>query len=193
MDNTKKKSGFKWGIFIFGVIAGIIGVSVFLGELHYSASEKFCISCHEMGDNVYMEYKDTIHYSNKSGVRATCTDCHLSNNLLQKVGRKIKAVNEVVQHFKGTIDTREKFLDHRLELAKNVWAEMKGNDSRECRSCHTAESMDYTKQSNRAMLQHLKGEDEGKTCIECHKGIAHRLPDMYTIDPSAVIRINPEK
>ncbi|MDA3972178.1 MAG: NapC/NirT family cytochrome c [Desulfobulbaceae bacterium] len=187
MDNTKKKSGFQWGIFIFGGLAGIIGVSLFLGELHYSASEKFCISCHEMEANVYMEYKNTSHYLNKSGVRATCSDCHLSNNLLEKVGRKVKAVNEVIQHFKGTIDTREKFLDHRLELATKVWAEMKANDSRECRSCHTAANMDYMKQSSRAMAQHIQGEDAGKTCIECHKGIAHRLPDMHTIDPSAVI------
>lgn len=100
---------------------------------------------------------------------------------------RLKRSNEVIHHFKGTIDTREKFLDHRLELATKVWAEMKANDSRECRSCHTQENMDYTKQSSRAMAQHLKGEDEKKTCIDCHKGIAHRLPDMHTIDPSAVI------
>ncbi len=187
MDKTKEKTGFKWGIFIFGAIAGVIGISVFLGELQFTASEKFCISCHEMEANVYMEYKDTSHYLNKSGVRATCTNCHLSHNIFQKIARKTKAVNEVIQHFRGTIDTREKFLDHRLTMAQSVWAEMKGNDSRECRSCHTAESMDYTKQSSRAMAQHLLGEDEGKTCIECHKGIAHRLPDMYSIDPSAVI------
>lgn len=187
MDLTEQKSGFKWGIFIFGAIAGIIGVSIFLGELHYSASEKFCISCHEMEANVYMEYKETVHYANKSGVRATCANCHLSTNLIEKIGRKVKAANELLHHFKGTIDTREKFLDHRLELATRVWAEMKNNDSRECRSCHSAESMDYTKQSHRAMTAHLKAEDEKKTCIDCHKGIAHRLPDMHTIDPSAVI------
>jgi cytochrome c-type protein NapC len=95
----------------------------------------------------------------------------------------------VIQHFKGTIDTREKFLDHRMELAERVWKEMKGNDSRECRSCHDAQQMDYTKQSNRAMVQHIQGEKDGKTCIDCHKGIAHRLPDMYTLDPSAVIGV----
>jgi cytochrome c-type protein NapC len=49
--------------------------------------------------------------------------------------------------------------------------------------------MDYSKQSKRAMEQHIKGDDEKKTCIECHKGIAHKLPDMQTIDPSAVIGI----
>jgi len=187
MGTKQKKSGRGLGLVLAGIVIGVILVTFFLGELHYSASEKFCISCHEMESNVYMEYQNTPHFLNRSGVRATCSDCHLSNNIIQKVARKVKAVNEVIQHFKGTIDTREKFLDHRLALAERVWEEMKGNDSRECRSCHNAEQMDYTKQTNRAMVQHIQGEKDGKTCIECHKGIAHRLPDMYSLDPSAVI------
>ncbi len=187
MENLEKKSACKWPIFFFGAVVGVLLVAVFLGELNYTATEKFCISCHEMESNVYMEYKDTAHYMNKSGVRATCTDCHLSHNFFEKIARKTKAVNEVIHHFKGTIDSREKFLANRLEMAQGVWAEMKANDSRECRSCHTSENMDYSKQSSRAMTQHLKGDDEGKTCIECHKGLAHRLPDMQSIDPSAVI------
>ena len=189
MGTKQKKSRRGFGFVLAGIVIGVILVSVFLGELHYSASEKFCISCHEMESNVYMEYQNTPHFLNRSGVRATCSDCHLSKNLIQKVARKAKAVNEVIQHFKGTIDTREKFLEHRMELAERVWEEMKANDSRECRSCHDAQQMDYTKQTNRAMLQHIQGEKEGKTCIDCHKGIAHRLPDMYTIDPSAVIGV----
>jgi cytochrome c-type protein NapC len=26
---------------------------------------------------LYQEYKDTIHYSNRTGVRAICPDCHM--------------------------------------------------------------------------------------------------------------------
>ena len=68
-----------------------------------------------------------------------------------------------------------------------VWKEMKDTDSRECRNCHEFESMDYTAQQRRAVNQHTKGFDEGKTCIDCHKGIAHSLPAMYEEDPSAAI------
>jgi len=46
--------------------------------------------------------------------------------------------------------------------------------------------MDYTKQQRRAMKNHIKGFDEGKTCIDCHKGIAHELPAIADVDPSAV-------
>jgi cytochrome c-type protein NapC len=190
METKQKKSRRGFGLVLAGIVLGILLTAVFLGELHFSASEKFCISCHEMEANVYMEYQGSIHDMNRSGVRATCSDCHLARNLIQKIARKAKAVNEVIQHFKGTIDTREKFLDHRLELAQRVWKEMKGNDSRECRSCHNDEHMDFTKQTPRAMAQHIQGDKEGKTCIDCHKGIAHRLPDMYTIDPSAVLGVN---
>ncbi len=39
--------------------------------------------------------------------------------------------------------------------------------------------MDITKQSPRASVAHQRFLFTGeKTCIDCHKGIAHRLPDM---------------
>lgn len=170
-----------------GFVAGIVAVGGFLGELKATAQESFCISCHEMRTNVYEEYKNTAHFSNKSGVRATCADCHLAEDLLPKMARKIAASREVFHKIKGTINTKEKFEEHRLTMAKRVWEGMMANDSRECRSCHDDKSMDYSKQSRRAREQHIKGDNEGQTCIECHKGIAHRLPDMSEIDPSAVI------
>ncbi|MDG4475637.1 NapC/NirT family cytochrome c [Thiovibrio frasassiensis] len=174
-----------------GFIGGIAVLSGFLGELHASAQESFCISCHEMEENVYMEYKNTAHFSNKSGVRATCADCHLARDLGPKLARKTVAARELFNKIKGTIDTREKFLDHRLTMATRVWKEMKANDSRECRSCHDAQAMDYYKQSRRARLAHIRGDNEKLTCIDCHKGIAHLLPDMTGIDPSAVIGNRP--
>lgn len=170
-----------------GFVGGIFALGGFLGELHATATESFCISCHEMRDNVYVEYQNTAHYNSKSGVRASCPDCHLARELGPKVARKAAAVRELVHKVKGTINSREKFVDHRLEMAQRVWAEMKANDSRECRSCHDAKAMDYAKQSRRARQQHIRGDDEGLTCIECHKGLAHQLPDMKGIDPSAVI------
>jgi cytochrome c-type protein NapC len=52
---------------------------------------------------------------------------------------------------------------------------MKARDSLECRNCHSAAAMDPHKQSQAAqvMAEAIKG---GMTCIDCHKGIAHRLP-----------------
>jgi cytochrome c-type protein NapC len=164
---------------ISGFLMGIVFWGGFNTTLEVMNTEKFCLGCHEMRDNVYEELKSTIHYSNRSGVRATCPDCHVPHEWTPKIARKMAASKEVWGKIFGTINTREKFLDHRLKLASNEWARFKANDSLECRNCHAEESMDFTRQSKRAAEAHesflVSGE---KTCIDCHKGIAHQLPDI---------------
>ena len=169
-----------------GFIAGIIFWGGFNTAMEATNTETFCISCHEMEENVYQEYQNTIHYSNRSGVRATCPDCHVPKPWVHKVVRKIKATNELYHKALGSIDTPEKFEAKRLQLAQNVWNGMKNTDSRECRNCHDYESMDYTKQQRRGVQQHIAGFDNGETCIDCHKGIAHSLPPMSEVDPGSV-------
>ena len=110
-------------------------------------------------------------------MRATCPDCHVPHNWTSKIGRKIQASKEVWGKIFGSISTREKFLDMRFELASHEWERLKANDSLECRNCHSAESMDISKQSQRAANAHQAFLFTAqKTCIDCHKGIAHRLP-----------------
>ena len=162
-----------------GFIAGILFWGGFNTAMDATNTEVFCTSCHEMRDNVFEELKTTIHYSNRSGVRATCPDCHVPHDWTDKIARKMQASKEVWGKIFGTIDTREKFLDKRLELAQHEWARFKANDSLECRNCHQFQSMDFTRQSKRASDAHSTALERGeKTCIDCHKGIAHRLPDM---------------
>ena len=169
---------------IGGFVAGIIFWGGFNTALEVTNTEAFCIGCHEMRDNVYAELQPTIHYTNRSGVRATCPDCHVPHNWTDKIARKMQASKEVWGHLFGTLSTREKFVDKRLELAQHEWARLKANNSLECRNCHNLESMDFTRQSKRAMEMHstvlARGE---KTCIDCHKGIAHRLPDVAAVVP----------
>jgi nitrate/TMAO reductase-like tetraheme cytochrome c subunit len=142
----------------------------------------FCTSCHEMEEFLFSEYKETVHYRNTSGVRAVCSDCHVPKHWWPKVLRKAQATFREVPHkILGTISTREKFDAKRLELAEDVWAEMKANDSRECRKCHSLEAMDIDEQDRSARKKHtLKRKlERGETCIDCHKGIAHELPEGY--------------
>ena len=142
---------FGLGVLVFaGFVAGVVFWGGFNTALELTNTEKFCTGCHEMRDNVFAELKSTIHFSNRSGVRATCPDCHVPHNWTDKIARKMQASKEVWGHLFGTINTREKFLDHRLELALHEWARFKANDSLECRNCHSAESMDITRQSPRA-------------------------------------------
>jgi cytochrome c-type protein NapC len=143
---------------------------------------EFCISCHEMENTVYQEYRHSVHASNPSGVRAGCPDCHVPKDWFPKVLRKIQASAEIYHWLAGTIDTREKFEARRPYLANRVWKTMKNNDSQECRNCHEFDSMDLTGQARFAARIHRDGIGEGKTCIDCHKGIAHHLPAADTVE-----------
>jgi len=168
---------------IAGFIAGVIFWGGFNTALEATNTEEFCISCHEMESNVYEELKPTIHFSNRSGVRATCPDCHVPHNWTDKIARKMQASKEVWGKIFGTINTREKFVAHRKRLAENEWRRLKANDSLECRNCHNFDYMDFTEQSSRASKQHSTSLASGdKTCIDCHKGIAHELPDMSGVE-----------
>ncbi len=165
-----------------GFVAGVMFWGGFNTALEYTNTEKFCVGCHEMRDNVFAELKTTVHYSNASGVRATCPDCHVPHEWTHKIARKMQASKEVWGKIFGTISTREKFLEKRLDLAQHEWARLSANNSLECRNCHSADSMDATKQSLRAQEAHAEFLLTGqKTCIDCHKGIAHELPDMSSV------------
>ncbi len=172
------KGASRWtiGLVLFGAVVGIgswIGLNTVLEK---TSSLEFCISCHEMNDNVFAEYSTTAHYTNASGVRATCADCHIPKELIPKLTRKVYALNELYHHWLGTIDTPEKYDERRAKLAEHVWAGMKANDSRECSNCHSWEAMDYHKQTPRSGEKMEAGRLQGETCIDCHKGVAHRLP-----------------
>jgi len=130
-----------------------------------------------MRDNVYAEFKDTIHDKNRSGVRAICSDCHVPREPGPMLLRKVEATFELWGKITGVIDTREKFEAKRYELAKRVWTRMKQTDSLECRNCHHEEAMSGELQSQRARNRHAKGKAEGMTCIDCHFGIAHNEPE----------------
>lgn len=166
-----------------GFVAGIIFWVSFNTVIKTTNKESFCISCHEMEDNVYQELRATIHYTNRSGVRATCADCHEPHEWKDMIVRKVMASKEVLGDLLGTLDTPKKFNEHRRKLAEMEWVRLKANDSLECRNCHNFASMDFTRQSKRAAQMHstvlAKGE---KTCIDCHKGIAHALPDMAGVE-----------
>ncbi|PKP85340.1 MAG: Denitrification system component NirT [Alphaproteobacteria bacterium HGW-Alphaproteobacteria-2] len=170
-------------VMIAGFVAGIIFWGGFHTAMEATNTLGFCISCHEMRDTVYQEYKESSHYKNASGVRAVCSDCHVPHAWGPKLVRKVQATGELWAKVTGKIDTPEKFEAHRWEMANRVWATMQQNDSRECRNCHSFEAMDFHVQGRRAAEKMQVAMTEGETCISCHKGIAHRKP----VDPDAEI------
>jgi cytochrome c-type protein NapC len=168
---------FAWGtVIIAGFFSGIIFWGGFNTAMEATNTLEFCTSCHEMRDTVYLEYKESIHYKNASGVRAICSDCHVPHEWGPKLARKIQASGEVWATITGKIDTPEKFEAERWVMANRVWDSMKQTDSRECRNCHSYDAMNYDHQTARAAEKMRQAERDDETCIACHAGIAHRKP-----------------
>ncbi len=172
---------FAWGtVILAGFVGGIIFWGGFNTAMEATNTTSFCISCHEMRDTVYQEYRKSVHFSNASGVRASCSDCHVPHDWVPKLVRKVQATGEVWGKITGKIDTPEKFEAERWQMANRVWASMIATDSRECRNCHTYDAMDFEAQGRRAREKMREALEKGQTCIECHKGIAHKKP----VDPN---------
>lgn len=178
-------------ILAFGFAAGILFWGGFNTALDATNTESFCISCHSMKDNVYAEYTTSIHYSNRSGVRATCADCHVPHEWTDKIVRKVEAIKDIWGTIIGRVDTPEKFEAYRLTMAKREWKRFRANDSLACRNCHDQSYFDFSEQDHRSayMHEHML-EQGGFTCIDCHKGIAHTLPeteDLDTLAPTVLV------
>jgi cytochrome c-type protein NapC len=157
-------------------VAGIIFWGGFNWSLEVTNTESFCISCHEMQTYVYRDYTTSEHFSNRTGVRASCPDCHVPREWTHKMLRKIAATKELLHWMLGSIDTAEKFAAKQPILARRVWKSMAETDSRECRNCHGIAFMAAETQSAPARTMHHLADTWGSTCIDCHKGIAHPLP-----------------
>ena len=158
------------------MLAGAFVLLTFNWTLEVTSSEPFCISCHEMRENAWPELQETIHFSNSSGSRADCADCHVPHDTFGKIARKIEALRELYGKMTGIVDTPEKYEAHRQVMAERVWEKMRNNDSLACRTCHVNQESILDEQYQWARQEHQRGIREDLTCIDCHQGIAHRLP-----------------
>jgi cytochrome c-type protein NapC len=170
---------FLLGVPAGGFIAFVVGVAFaggFAGVLKLTETDAFCTSCHEMRQP-FQELTQSVHYANVLGIQPSCGNCHVPPTLIAGLWRHMKASVEVWGHLRGELDTPAKYEAHRLELAQKIWAEFKANDSAECRSCHTPSAMAFAKQPAMAADAHSSLPKSGMTCIDCHKGVAHTVPE----------------
>lgn len=160
------------------LVVGAAGLATTDAVMHATSSTEFCFGCHSIETNVRPEWEASSHFANASGVRAECADCHLpQDDRLALYLAKLDASLDVIPELMGKIDTPEKFEAHRAEMAERVWALYRENDSHFCRGCHEVEAMASDAQSRMARTMHGRMKDSDRTCIDCHKGLVHRLPE----------------
>jgi nitrate/TMAO reductase-like tetraheme cytochrome c subunit len=161
-----------------GIAAGLVGTVGTQVMVAVTGTDAFCGgACHSM-QWVAQEHRESVHGVNGAGVHAACHDCHIPKNYPHVLWYKaVAGAKDVFGEMRGVISTEEKFKSERPRMAQSVWAEFKANDSANCRTCHqlTPEVVARQKASARPMHQQVL---EGKaTCIDCHKGVAHKLPE----------------
>jgi cytochrome c-type protein NapC len=158
---------------LIGAALAVAALATFEGVMHYTSTEAFCAeSCHEMSQPS-QSLQTTAHYRNAHGVSVGCADCHIPREFGPKILRKIEASREVWGTITGLINTPEKYAAHRPAMQEREIARMQANDSQECRNCHQLERMDFDAQDRAVRRYHRAIEQRGKTCIDCHKGVAH--------------------
>jgi nitrate/TMAO reductase-like tetraheme cytochrome c subunit len=176
-------SGRRWllGLPAGGVLMlvfGAVGLAAANAAIHTTSRSEFCFGCHSHEVNIRAEWEASSHFRNASGVRAECADCHLpQDDWLDLVLTKIVVSADIVPELMGKLDTPEKYEAHRREMAEAVWAEYREDDSRYCRSCHLPGAMLPEAQSPMARAVHGRMAETGATCIDCHKGLVHALPE----------------
>ena len=153
---------------------GVIGTQVMVAA---TGTNEFCGgACHSM-QWVAEEYKQSIHYANRTGVQAGCHDCHIPHSYPQLLWYKAKAgTKDVIGEIRGVISTKEKFEKERLRMAQEVWAEFKENNSENCQHCHAFSAAIIAKQKEMVQPMHQMVLQKQGTCVDCHKGVAHTTP-----------------
>jgi nitrate/TMAO reductase-like tetraheme cytochrome c subunit len=168
-------------LLLIGLVLGAGAVISTQVAVAMTGTNEFCgTACHSHAKFVYPEHKESLHYSNRTGVRATCGDCHIPHDYPAKLLYKANAgIRDAFAEFGGVISTQEKFEKERWRMANHVWDEMRANNSANCRTCHVPSAM--ANQSSRAQRSHKRFFAGEKTCIDCHTGVAHKEPE----EPSA--------
>lgn len=183
------KVGWRFGLLVILAVAGVLlviagGVTV----LHKTSDTAFCVSCHSM-ERPLAEYQGSIHFQNHAGIRAECADCHIPEQPIGWMTTKLAATKDLLGELTGKLDSEEKYNAHKLAMAESVWKKMKADDSATCRSCHSFVAMDILAQQPEARKAHPVAMKEGQTCIDCHRGVAHILPDMRDSNASGAAQL----
>ena len=162
---------------VLGVVAGFVATVGTHVMVEMTGTDAFCgTACHSM-QWVAKEHCESVHGVNRTGVHAGCHDCHIPQHYPELLWYKAKAgTKDVIGELRGVISTEEAFKKERLRMAREVWEEYKGNNSRNCRKCHEFAPGMLAKQQEFVRPMHQQVLEGKATCIDCYKGVGHAAP-----------------
>ena len=160
-----------------GILAGFAATVGTQVMVTVTGTDAFCgNACHSM-QWVAKEHRESVHGANRTGVKAGCHDCHIPHRYPELLWYKAKAgTKDVIGEMRGVISTEEAFNKERARMAQEVWDEFKGNNSRNCRTCHQFSAPVLAKQKELARPMHEQVLQGNGTCIDCHQGVGHKAP-----------------
>jgi nitrate/TMAO reductase-like tetraheme cytochrome c subunit len=170
----------RWSVLALVALGAVFGALAIIGTqvmVHATGTDKFCgAACHSM-QWVAKEHRDSIHGVNKTGVSASCHDCHIPREYPELLWYKaVAGTRDVIGEIRGIISTEELFKKERMRMAEHVWTEYKANDPRACRGCHAFSKDVLAKQPEMVQEMHAPVLEGKATCIDCHKGVGHAAP-----------------
>ena len=177
---------------VVGVAIGIVFVGVLTSVVHWAGTE-FCGEfCHSM-DATYVAYQKGDHFRTASGATAGCSDCHLKNESNHFAGpidytallidKAIAGSKSLFGEIAGHLNTPEKQIEMRQEMAEAVHAQMMDRNWASCRGCHDVARMYDPK---RPMLgeihRHMGPEAKNVDCLACHPTAGHNYGYILKFD-----------
>lgn len=173
MNAKKRKARWRWLLLLAGIFIGagmIIGVNK---AVFATSTDEYCQSCH-VHTGADEAWTKSSHYSNESGVRVGCAECHLPpKGSFSHFSTKVKTgLHDLyAYHFKDH-ESFEWEKKQQLEYAVNIVS------NKSCEKCHQNLYPDgLSDDGGKAHLYYdANAEELDLHCINCHLDVGHHLP-----------------
>lgn len=158
-------------LLLIGVAVGIIFILLSHKVIQYTSTDKFCQSCH-VHPHAEVSWKQSTHFTNKSGVQVHCVECHLPPEGWPYLREKIKTGSRDVWA-KLFTDTKKINWEEKGKLENAVHIVYKES----CIHCHqNLFTKGLTKEGEDAHLYYTQHEKD-LHCINCHLTVGHFNPN----------------
>ena len=159
---------------LIGTVIGAGGIIISTWFNHYTSTTEFCTSCHSMAfQSADPVFQKSVHRSNSKGVRPSCGDCHIpaTNWFIETYTHATSGIRDIIAEITHNYGDSKIWEARRIELAPEVIAKIRAQDSVTCRKCHDASAIKPASENGR--VSHAMLKSGSVTCIDCHTYIVH--------------------